>query len=560
MLYTIIDGITLVVSLGMMGLMLIKYKKVDTLVLLLGSCVALNCLGRFMMATARTLETAVWANRFIYAGCCYAPLLLFIVLFKICNLKFPGIAKLILGLYSTFILALVLNSDHGTLYYKSMELVREDNYSYLIKEYGPLHILYPAMMTTYALFLIGFVIYGIINRKKVPIRTVVGTGAAGLVLMIAYIMEQIIDVHIALLSIGYLVIMIVLLRFFEEISTYDITASIASFAENRAEYGYIVIGRNNRLISYNSFMAEHFPEIKKWVIDSEITPEDSPLYKKAIRHFLDTGWKICEEETIQINDRYYKTDIHPMMHRKKQTGYIIEFADKTIEQKYYNGIENYNTQLEREVAVKTADILHIKDMMVLGMADMVESRDNNTGGHIKRTSAIVKIFSEKLRTKTVDTGLSEKFLKQVEKAAPMHDLGKIAIDDDILRKPGKFTDDEFAQMKRHTTEGERIVTSILKGVEDDEFVEIARNVALYHHEKWNGKGYPMGIAGEEIPVEARIMALADVFDALVSKRCYKDAFSYDKAFSIIEEDLGTHFDPELGRIFLECREELIKSL
>jgi HD-GYP domain-containing protein (c-di-GMP phosphodiesterase class II) len=111
-------------------------------------------------------------------------------------------------------------------------------------------------------------------------------------------------------------------------------------------------------------------------------------------------------------------------------------------------------------------------------------------------------------------------------------------------------------MKRHSAEGARIVESILQGVEDEDFVTVARNVAYYHHEKWNGKGYPTGKSEAEIPVEARIMALADVFDALVSKRCYKEAFSYDEAFQIIEESLGQHFDPELGRVFMECRAEL----
>ena len=135
----------------------------------------------------------------------------------------------------------------------------------------------------------------------------------------------------------------------------------------------------------------------------------------------------------------------------------------------------------------------------------------------------------------------------------MHDLGKIAIDDVVLRKPGKYTDEEFAEMKRHTVEGARIVENILCGVEDDEFVQIARNVTYYHHEKWNGQGYPLGLSGTSIPIEARIMALADVFDALVSKRCYKEAFSYEKAFAITEESLGEHFDPKLGKIFLECR-------
>lgn len=111
-------------------------------------------------------------------------------------------------------------------------------------------------------------------------------------------------------------------------------------------------------------------------------------------------------------------------------------------------------------------------------------------------------------------------------------------------------------MKRHSAEGARIVNDILKGVESEEFVRVAVNVAHYHHEKWNGQGYPTGISGEEIPIEARIMALADVFDALVSKRCYKDAYSFDTAFGIIEESLGTQFDPELGRVFLMCRKEL----
>ena len=138
----------------------------------------------------------------------------------------------------------------------------------------------------------------------------------------------------------------------------------------------------------------------------------------------------------------------------------------------------------------------------------------------------------------------------------MHDLGKIAIDDAVLRKPGKYTDAEYAEMKRHPAEGAKIVENILNGVEDESFVQIAKNIALYHHEKWNGKGYPTGLSGTDIPIEARIMALADVFDALVSKRCYKEAFSYDRAFAIIEESLGEHFDPELGAVFLSCRPQL----
>ena len=220
-------------------------------------------------------------------------------------------------------------------------------------------------------------------------------------------------------------------------------------------------------------------------------------------------------------------------------------------------LEELRRDLENQVAEKTANILHIKDMMVLGMADMVESRDNNTGGHIKRTSEVIRVFAGRLSTCCGKYGVDKLLLRRIEKAAPMHDLGKIAVSDAILRKPGRYTEEEFNEMKRHSAEGAKIVENILRGVEDDEFVEIAKNIAHYHHEKWNGKGYPEGLSKTDIPVEARIMALADVFDALVSKRCYKDAYSYDKAFSIIEESLGEHFDPEIGRAFLNCKEELV---
>ena len=135
----------------------------------------------------------------------------------------------------------------------------------------------------------------------------------------------------------------------------------------------------------------------------------------------------------------------------------------------------------------------------------------------------------------------------------MHDLGKIAVQDVILRKPGKFSSVEFEEMKTHSEKGAKIVTQMLDGLEDKDFFDIAVNIAHYHHEKWNGKGYPSKLAGKAIPIEARIMALVDVFDALVSKRCYKEKMNFDDAFHIIEESLGTHFDPDLGELFLKCR-------
>lgn len=217
-------------------------------------------------------------------------------------------------------------------------------------------------------------------------------------------------------------------------------------------------------------------------------------------------------------------------------------------------LQELRKNLEDKVDEQTRHIQYIQQMMVMGLASVVESRDNSTGGHIKRTSSAMRVFADHLLG--VEERFSKSFLDAVVRAAPMHDLGKIAIDDRILRKQGNFTEDEFAQMKKHSAEGAKVLKQILDGVEEESFVQIAVNIAHYHHEKWNGTGYPDGLSGEEIPIEARMMALTDVFDALVSKRCYKEGFGYDKAFAIIEESLGSHFDEKLGRIFLACRPEL----
>ena len=143
------------------------------------------------------------------------------------------------------------------------------------------------------------------------------------------------------------------------------------------------------------------------------------------------------------------------------------------------------------------------------------------------------------------------------RVAPLHDVGKIVVPDYILKKPGRLTPEEFEQMKRHASEGGRVVREVLNGVADEEYLSFASDVAACHHEKWNGKGYPNGLSGEDIPLPARIMAIADVYDALTSKRCYKEAMPPEKAFEIIREDAGTHFDPFLAEVFINHRNDFM---
>lgn len=196
----------------------------------------------------------------------------------------------------------------------------------------------------------------------------------------------------------------------------------------------------------------------------------------------------------------------------------------------------------------------LKNQVLTSMSDIVENRDGNTGGHVKRTTDVVEILVDNLDIPIPDK--DGKYKEYVIKAAATHDLGKIAIDDDILKKPGRLTPEEFEQIKIHPVKSEELINQVLGPIEDADFMVVARNLAKYHHERYDGKGYPEGLSGDNIPLEARIMAIADVYDALVSKRCYKEPISHADACKIIKESMGTQFDPKLLNTFEKSMDRL----
>ncbi len=201
------------------------------------------------------------------------------------------------------------------------------------------------------------------------------------------------------------------------------------------------------------------------------------------------------------------------------------------------------------------ELQHFHSETVMSFALLVENRDNNTGGHIKRTSRYVQLIAEELRARgKYKDILTKDYITNLIKAAPMHDIGKISVPDAILQKPGKLTDEEFAMMKLHAENGGNIIRETFRNLGDEEYRKMAFEVARYHHEKWNGKGYPEGLVQEDIPLCARIMAVADVFDAVSEKRCYRDAMPLDKCFGIIAEGSGRDFDPLIAEIFLNIQD------
>lgn len=225
---------------------------------------------------------------------------------------------------------------------------------------------------------------------------------------------------------------------------------------------------------------------------------------------------------------------------------------------------NYMLKKQRDLSLEVKESIEkqnkIQSAVIEELASVIETRDVNTGEHVRRTKQYVTILCNNLakEDKYKDI-LTEELINKIISAAPLHDIGKIAVSDTILLKPGKLSDDEFEKMKIHTTKGGEMVKTFFTNFEDDSFAKEAYEIALYHHEKWDGNGYPNKLKGEEIPLAARIMAIADVYDALVSERVYKKKISPEDAFNILLEEAGHHFDPNLIEVLKSIKEEFINA-
>jgi putative two-component system response regulator len=217
-------------------------------------------------------------------------------------------------------------------------------------------------------------------------------------------------------------------------------------------------------------------------------------------------------------------------------------------------LQRHNNELERLVEERTKEIFHrdqeliaTQTATITAFCSLAEARDNETGNHIRRTQNYVRVLAEALRDHPrFRTALYGNTIELLFKSAPLHDVGKVAIPDAILLKPGKLTAEEWEIMKRHCVAGrDAIVAAANVLISGSSYLTYAAEIAYCHHERWDGKGYPRGLAGEDIPVSARLMAVADVYDALITKRVYKEAFPHDESIQIMAEERGTHFDPDI---------------
>ena len=224
-------------------------------------------------------------------------------------------------------------------------------------------------------------------------------------------------------------------------------------------------------------------------------------------------------------------------------------------------LENQNIILEKKVKQRTELIERTNSATIYCLAALAETRDPETGEHIKRTQEYIRELALELREKEeYKEVLTDEYIDLLYKSAPLHDIGKVGVKDNILLKPGKLTAEEFEEMKKHTIYGGESLMVGINELGEESFLTLAKEIAVTHHEKWDGSGYPMGLSNKEIPISGRLMALSDVYDALISKRVYKEPFTHEEAKNIILESSGTHFDPDIVEAFIKKESKFIEIM
>ncbi len=530
-------------------------KKRSVYHMLLCAIVIMTVGGYMVLMNAKTVELALEANKITYLGGCLLPLVVLKIGADLCNIKMKMWVYIVLSVVAIAVLGMAWSAGYLDYYYTDYSIEVINGLTVLHKTYGPWHNYYYFYLILFFAVVVVVVIKVIRNRRNYSNRMVIIFTVIWGTVYFTYYGERLFDLNFKIMPIALGVGMTVFVVFFRRANLLSMNTTMINIEEREKTNGYVVINFLGRLMSYNERATEFFPELAETRIDAKLTTlEGKDFYEKIYFPFISGDSDSLEN--IEVGGKYLRAKVRDIMATGQvgSRGWVIEIKDVSEETKYREMLRDYRERLENDVAEKTENLDRIRQTIVMGMASMIESRDFSTGGHIKRTSDVVEIFAKELLASGYPLG--RKFLHMVVVAAPMHDLGKIAVDDAVLKKHGKYTPEEYESMKTHAAKGAIIVRRVFSGMDDEELVNVVANVAHYHHEKWNGQGYPAGLRGEEIPVEARIMALADVFDALVSKRYYKDAYSYDDAFKIIEESIGSHFDPELGRIFLKTRNRL----
>lgn len=561
-LMTFVYGICLLFSVGIFIYMAQKnYNNMDAYYWTMIVLVPIVVMGYWLKTSVTEVESAKYLFCFIYLDSTFLIVVILFSMLQNLGIRIKPWMKIMAYGISAAHIVLIAVSVHNDLYYKTMDIsynvkflgIELGNATKMVS--GPYKVYHYVYLALIFIWLVVMLVMGIRKNRSYSKKSLFVYGTVLLIALYTHLLEGLIDIDFSMLPILYVIGEVILVLSYDYTHAHDVACVIVDRQDKTDTRGYVTISKKKEFLGCNERAVDFLPFLKYQRVDEQINAEDDDKEKKMVLNLIKKYEESGEQQQkYNVGNMTCVCEIMPFSNRKggSKIGYMLDIKDVTEQQKYQENLESY---LNKKIQDKTDNIKDIQRKVVLGMANMIENRDNNTGGHVKRTSDIIHIIVDEI-IKQGRIKMSQDMATDIVRAAPTHDLGKISIDSNILNKPARLTDEEFRIMKTHATKSSEMVLILLDGVEEKRFVDVAYNVARYHHEKWNGTGYPDGLVGSMIPLEARIMAVADVYDALVSKRCYKEPMSFDQAYKIMLENMGTHFDPNMEAVFIGCRKEL----
>ncbi len=507
-------------------------------------------IGYWLRITAIDQGQLITAQKLIFLGGCFLYYTLFVFTISLCNLKIPKVVRVIMVLFQLGLGIIMFTFDKNGLVYKTIEFTISDGMPKLAETPGVFIYIYRIQFFGYAALML-LTVLAVMAHHKLTKRRIILTQVlvwALLLPAIAFMLEKIITMKYNIMPFACAISITIIMSLIYLSNFYDFSDDVREITYEKTNSAIITVSFDNLYQNCNPLALEMFPGLSKLSYNEELNSEEFEPIKAFLRG---------DSKEHFFNGRVYEVEIKEIKKDNRFVGKILWFQDATAHIELVNFMQNYQTELSKLVNQKTAHIIELQNKVLLSMSDIIEGRDGSTGGHVKRTSHVVSLLAQEM-AKTDMLPEHQLVFKHIPTTAPLHDLGKLMVDDQILRKPGKLTDEEYEIMKTHAAKGAQMVVNILEGIENKDVLNISRNIACYHHERWDGRGYPEKLAGDNIPLEARIMAVADVYDALVSKRCYKEPMSFEKANSIMQEGFGSQFDPSLKQYFDICLPEIEK--
>ncbi len=496
-------------------------------------------MGNMFEINSVNIQEAIVGRKISFIGNCFTEwfLLIFVLLFF--RKRAEGIITYSLLGLNFVVLIIEMSCDKNNLIYTSLEYVRTNGIGRIISTPGPVNYVNRALSAIYVIAIVVICIKHFVENKKSKERW----GAIHIIICAM------------LPALGY---------FFMATGISGIYDWTPLFIAGSTLVAYFLVVRVHLFDTLEVAQDKLLSDLTDAVVILDKDMQLLYMNKKAEALFGDISFDgdygflmdMCRftVEQYERNGRTYKLQTNKVYNRRKFYGFTMVFSDVTE-------LVHYAGELKDEVALKANEIERIQHQVLYSFANMIEMRDDMTGQHVKRTTEYVRVLVDELLARGMYADeLNEENAARMVSAAALHDIGKIAISDIILQKPARLTDDEFEIIKTHSEIGSKMIDEILMEVGNNDYLSEAKRMAMFHHEKWDGNGYPSGLKGEEIPISARIMAVADVFDALISKRQYKDAFSLDEAYEIIEDSKGSHFDPDIAQVFIELRPQVEKII